>query len=114
MSYQFEQSKQAFAEAQEYIPGGVNSPVRAFKAVGESPVFVKHGEQAHITDVDGQTYVDFVCSWGPLILGHRHPKVVEAITNTLQDGTTFGMPTVLETEMAKLICDMVQIGRAHV
>lgn len=107
MSYQFEQSKQAFADAQEYIPGGVNSPVRAFKAVGESPVFVKHGEKAHITDVDGQTYVDFVCSWGPLILGHRHPKVVEAITNTLQDGTTFGMPTVLETEMAKLICDMV-------
>ena len=107
MSYQFEQSKQAFADAQEYIPGSVNSPVRAFKAVGESPVFVKHGEKAHITDVDGQTYVDFVCSWGPLILGHRHPKVVEAITNTLQDGTTFGMPTVLETEMAKLICDMV-------
>lgn len=107
MSYQFEQSKQAFAEAQKVIPGGVNSPVRAFKAVGEAPVFVEHGEGAHITDIDGQTYVDMVCSWGPLILGHRHPKVVEAISAALEHGTTFGMPTVLETKMAELICDMI-------
>lgn len=107
MSYQFEKSKEAFSEAQQYISGGVNSPVRAFKAVGEAPVFVQHGENAHITDVDGQTYVDFVCSWGPLILGHRHPKVVEAIVDALQHGTTFGMPTVVETEMAKLICELV-------
>ncbi|MEE0434037.1 MAG: glutamate-1-semialdehyde 2,1-aminomutase [Peptococcaceae bacterium] len=107
MSYQFEQSKQAFVEAQKVIPGGVNSPVRAFKAVGEAPVFVEHGEGAHITDIDGQTYVDMVCSWGPLILGHRHPKVVEAIRAALEHGTTFGMPTVLETKMAELICEMI-------
>ena len=107
MSYQFEQSKAAFAEAQKVIPGGVNSPVRAFKAVGEVPVFVEHGEKAHITDIDGQTYVDFVCSWGPLILGHRHPKVVSAIQEALEHGTTFGMPTVLETKMAELICELI-------
>ncbi len=107
MSYTFEKSKAAFARAQEVIPGGVNSPVRAFKAVGEAPVFVKHGEGAHITDIDGQTYVDMVCSWGPLILGHRHPAVVAAIQEALEHGTTFGMPTELETEMAALICELV-------
>ena len=107
MSYQFEKSKAAFAEAKEVIPGGVNSPVRAFKAVGETPVFVEHGEKAHITDIDGQTYVDMVCSWGPLILGHRHPKVVGAIQEALEHGTTFGMPTVLETKMAELICTLI-------
>lgn len=107
MSYTFEKSKQAFAQAQQVIPGGVNSPVRAFKAVGEAPVFVEHGEGAHITDIDGQTYVDFVCSWGPLILGHRPPQVVQAIGEALAHGTTFGMPTVLETKMAELICEMV-------
>lgn len=107
MSNHFEKSQQAFAEAQAVIPGGVNSPVRAFKAVGETPVFVEHGEGAHITDIDGQTYVDFVCSWGPLILGHRHPKVVQAIQDALAHGTTFGMPTVLETKMAELICELI-------
>lgn len=107
MSYTFEKSKTAFAEAQQVIPGGVNSPVRAFKAVGEAPVFVEHGDGAHIVDIDGQDYVDFVCSWGPLILGHRHPKVVEAIQNALAHGTTFGMPTVLETKMAELICELI-------
>ena len=107
MSYTFEKSKAAFARAQEVIPGGVNSPVRAFKAVGEAPVFVKHGEGAHITDIDGQTYVDMVCSWGPLILGHRHPAVVSAIQEALEHGTTFGMPTELETEMAALICELI-------
>ncbi len=107
MSYTYEKSKDAFARAQEVIPGGVNSPVRAFKAVGEAPVFVKHGEGAHITDIDGQTYVDMVCSWGPLILGHRHPAVVAAIQEALEHGTTFGMPTELETEMAALICELI-------
>lgn len=107
MSYTFEKSKAAFARVQEVIPGGVNSPVRAFKAVGEAPVFVKHGEGAHITDIDGQTYVDMVCSWGPLILGHRHPAVVAAIQEALEHGTTFGMPTELETEMAALICELI-------
>lgn len=107
MSYTYEKSKAAFARAQEVIPGGVNSPVRAFKAVGEAPVFVKHGEGAHITDIDGQTYVDMVCSWGPLILGHRHPAVVSAIQEALEHGTTFGMPTELETEMAALICELI-------
>ncbi|MDO4281450.1 MAG: glutamate-1-semialdehyde 2,1-aminomutase [Peptococcaceae bacterium] len=107
MSYHFDESKKAFAEAQAVIPGGVNSPVRAFKAVGEVPVFVEHGDKAHITDIEGQTYVDFVCSWGPLILGHRHPKVVQAISDALAHGTTFGMPTLLETKMAELICELV-------
>lgn len=107
MSYTYEKSKAAFARAQEVIPGGVNSPVRAFKAVGEAPVFVKHGEGAHITDIDGQTYVDMVCSWGPLLLGHRHPAVVSAIQEALEHGTTFGMPTELETEMAALICELI-------
>ena len=107
MSYTYEKSKAAFARAQEVIPGGVNSPVRAFKAVGEAPVFVKHGEGAHITDIDGQTYVDMVCSWVPLIMGHRHPAVVSAIQEALEHGTTFGMPTELETEMAALICELI-------
>lgn len=107
MSYTFKKSEGAFAEAQKVIPGGVNSPVRAFKAVGETPVFVEHGDGSHITDIDGQKYIDFVCSWGPLILGHRHPKIVAAIQDALAHGTTFGMPTVLETKMAELICELI-------
>ncbi len=107
MEFQFEKSKSSFEAAQKVIPGGVNSPVRAFKAVGEHPVFIKHGEKAHIVDIDNQEYVDFVCSWGPLILGHRHPKVLNAINDTLEHGTTYGMPTLVETKMAELVCELI-------
>jgi len=101
----FNQSAQLFEEAAWYIPGGVNSPVRAFQAVGGTPVFIAKGEGALLTDVDGNTYIDYVGSWGPLVLGHRHPKVVKALQNCLEIGTSFGAPTELETVLAKMIVD---------
>lgn len=76
-------SKVAFDEAKQYIPGGVNSPVRAFKSVGITPVYIDHGEGSHVYDIDGQSYLDYVCSWGPLIMGHAHPEVVKALQVTL-------------------------------
>ncbi|MET3290451.1 UNVERIFIED_CONTAM: glutamate-1-semialdehyde 2,1-aminomutase [Brevibacillus sp. OAP136] len=103
----YEQSIQAFAEAKQYIPGGVNSPVRAFKSVGGNPVYIAKGEGSRITDVDGNTYLDYIGSWGPLILGHSHPNVLKAILDTAVLGTSFGAPTERETEMAKLVCDIV-------
>ncbi len=96
-----------FAEAQKYIPGGVNSPVRAFKAVGGSPLFMTRGVGSKIYDVDGNSYIDYVGSWGPLILGHAHPRVIEAIKETAAKGVTFGSPTSLETELACLIVEAV-------
>jgi len=100
-------SSEAFAEAKQYIPGGVNSPVRAFKSVGLTPAFIKKGEGSRIFDIDGNEFIDYVCSWGPLILGHAHPEVVEAIKRTAENGTSFGAPTELETAMAKLVCERV-------
>lgn len=100
-------SSEAFAEAKQYIPGGVNSPVRAFKSVGLTPAFMKRGEGSRIFDIDGNEFIDYVCSWGPLILGHAHPEVVEAIKRTAENGTSFGAPTELETAMAKLVCERV-------
>ncbi|HHW07385.1 MAG TPA: glutamate-1-semialdehyde 2,1-aminomutase [Clostridia bacterium] len=94
-----------FQEAQQYIPGGVNSPVRAFKSVGLNPPFIAKGEGSRIYDVDGNCYIDYVGSWGPLILGHRHPQVVEALTKCLEIGTSFGAPTEIETELAKLLVE---------
>ncbi|GAV22477.1 glutamate-1-semialdehyde 2,1-aminomutase [Carboxydothermus pertinax] len=105
MSLKFDRSIEAFSEAKKVIPGGVNSPVRAFKSVGLNPVFIERGEGAKIYDIDGNTYIDYVGSWGPLILGHRHPKVEKALANCLKKGTSFGAPTLLETEMAKLVVD---------
>ncbi|MFP3389218.1 glutamate-1-semialdehyde 2,1-aminomutase [Brevibacillus sp. SIMBA_040] len=102
-----EKSTQYFAEAQEYIPGGVNSPVRAFKSVGGNPVYISKGEGSRIFDVDGNSYIDYIGSWGPLILGHAHPKVLAAITEVAALGTSFGAPTYRETEMAKLVCEIV-------
>jgi glutamate-1-semialdehyde 2,1-aminomutase len=93
----------AFEESQKYIPGGVNSPVRAFKAVGGNPLFIKRGKGSKIYDIDGNEYIDYVCSWGPLILGHAHPKVVKAIQNAAENGTSYGAPTELETQLAKII-----------
>jgi glutamate-1-semialdehyde 2,1-aminomutase len=97
-------SAQLFAEAQRLLPGGVNSPVRAFRGVGGTPRFIDHGAGPYLYDVDGNRYIDYVLSWGPLILGHAAPPVVEAITAQAARGTSFGAPTALESELAALIC----------
>ena len=103
----FSASKKLFAAAQKVIPGGVNSPVRAFRAVGGQPIFIDRAEGPYIWDVDGNRYIDYVLSWGPLILGHAHPEVVEALHRAVKRGTSFGAPTALETELAELVCEMV-------
>ncbi len=102
-----QRSRRAFEEACKFLPGGVNSPVRAFRAVGGEPVFVKRGEGAWIEDVDGNRYVDFVCSWGPLILGHAHPEVVRALQERIPLGMSFGIPTELETALARKVVQAV-------
>jgi glutamate-1-semialdehyde 2,1-aminomutase len=103
----FDRSTTAFARAKNVIPGGVNSSVRAFKAVGGTPVFMERGAGAYLTDVDGNTYVDYVLSWGPLVLGHAHPAVVKAVTAAALRGSSFGTPTEAESELAELIVAMV-------
>jgi len=100
-------SKQLFEEAQRYLPGGVDSPVRAFKAVGGTPLFIKRGSGCRLYDEDGNEYIDYVGSWGPLILGHAHPQIVRAIKKAVDNGSSFGAPTELETRLAKLICDAI-------
>lgn len=102
-----EASRTAFEEAKQYIPGGVNSPVRAFKSVGLTPVYVERGEGSRIYDIDGNSFIDYVCSWGPLIMGHAHPEVVKALQETAVKGTSFGAPTLMETEMAKAVVERV-------
>lgn len=96
-----------FDEAQRYIPGGVNSPVRAFRSVGGVPVFMKSARGAYLTDADGREYVDYINSWGPAILGHTHPEVLEAVQKQAEHGFSFGTPTELETEIAKFIVGLV-------
>jgi len=98
---------QLFEQSQQYIPGGVNSPVRAFKSVGGEPVFFQRGEGAYFWDADGKQYIDYVGSWGPLILGHAHPDVVKAVQAAVQNGLTFGAPTEAELEIAQLICRLL-------
>jgi glutamate-1-semialdehyde 2,1-aminomutase len=98
-----ERSRKLFQEASRYFPGGVNSPVRAFRAVGGDPFFVSHARGSRISDVDGNSYIDYVGSWGPMILGHAHPRVVAAIQGTAESGTSFGAPTELETRLARLV-----------
>ena len=98
-----ERSRQLFQEAARYFPGGVNSPVRAFGAVGGEPFFVAHALGSRLTDADGRTYIDYVGSWGPMILGHAHPRVVAAIQAAAEAGTSYGAPTELETRLARLI-----------
>lgn len=105
--YTYESSKAAFERAQKSIPGGVNSPVRAFKNVGGTPLFLEKAEGAYLYDIDGNKYVDFVGSWGPMILGHAHTPVIEAIQKKAEKSTSFGAPTELETEIAELIKSMV-------
>ena len=96
-----------FAQAQKHIPGGVNSPVRAFKSVGGTPLFFKHAAGAYVTDEDDRRYVDYVGSWGPMILGHSHPDVLDAVRRQLEHGLSYGAPTAMETEMADLVCSLV-------
>lgn len=100
-------SQQLFQRAQLSIPGGVNSPVRAFRGVGGTPPFIVRGEGSHISDADGNEYVDYVGSWGPLILGHRHPVILAALEEAITRGTSFGAPTEQEIELAELVCEMV-------
>ena len=102
-----ERSKALFEEAQQYMPGGVSSPVRAFSAVGGTPRFIRRAFGAWLEDMDGNQYVDYVLSYGPLILGHAHPAIVEALTRAIRHGTTYGAPTQQETELAKLIVDLM-------
>ena len=104
---EYTNSQRLFEEACELIPGGVNSPVRAFKAVGDFPVFIERGEGAYLYDVDGNKYVDYICSWGPLLLGHQPEAVSKAVMNALAKGSTYGAPTGIEVEMAKKIVDAV-------
>lgn len=103
----FTKSKEAFEAAKKVMPGGVNSPVRAFKSVDLNPVFMTKGKGSKITDLDGNTYIDYVLSWGPLILGHADENVVQAIKETAEKGTSFGAPNVLETELAQLVIERV-------
>ena len=98
-------SDQLFSEATKYMPGGVNSPVRAFKSVGMNPLMINKGLGSRIVDADDNRFIDYVCSWGPLILGHSCPEVVEAICAAAQEGTSFGACCAREVEMAQMICD---------
>jgi glutamate-1-semialdehyde 2,1-aminomutase len=102
-----DRSARLMKRAMHRLPGGVNSPVRAFRSVGGDPVFIRRGEGSRIFDVDGNPYVDYVMSYGPLILGHAYPSVVEALERAVRNGTTFGAPTELEVELAELVCDVV-------
>lgn len=103
----YQRSSALFVEAKKYIPGGVNSPVRAFKAVGGDPVFVERAKGAYLYDVDGNKLIDYISSWGPLILGHAHEPVINAVINKARLGTSFGMPTEIETDLAQLAISMV-------
>lgn len=104
---QYTRSSALFAEAKTVIPGGVNSPVRAFKSVGGTPIFITHAKGAYLYDEDENRYIDYIASWGPMILGHTHPQVVEAIQKRAEKGTSYGIPTALETQIAKQALSMI-------
>lgn len=106
-SYSTIKSQQLFERSQKTIPGGVNSPVRAFKSVGGTPIFIERARGAYLYDVDGNSYVDLINSWGPMILGHAHPEVIDAVKEQIENSFTYGTPTAKEAEMAELICSMV-------
>src|SRR3954463_152010 len=101
-----EKSKELFERAQQSIPGGVNSPVRAFKSVGGTPIFIDKAKGAYLYDVDRNRYIDYIASWGPMILGHAYEPVVKAIQEYAAHSTSYGAPTELEVDMAELICSM--------
>ena len=103
----FSKSENLFKVAMQHIPGGVNSPVRAFKSVGGTPVFMSKANGAYLYDADGNKYIDYINSWGPMILGHNHPEVIDAIQNKIKEALSFGAPTEIEVEMAQLIKSMV-------
>ena len=104
----FEKSKELYKKAVELIPGGVNSPVRAFKSVGrDAPIFVKKVQGSKIWDEDDNEYIDFICSWGPLILGHNHPVIIEEVKKIIENGSSYGLPTKYEVELAELIIELV-------
>ncbi|SDW25437.1 glutamate-1-semialdehyde 2,1-aminomutase [Marininema mesophilum] len=107
MSQKHERSEAYFLEAQKYIPGGVNSPVRAFKNVDRSPIYIERGKGSRVYDADGNEYIDYIGSWGPLILGHAHSAVTAAVQATAERGTSFGLPTTEETAIAKLVTEVV-------
>ncbi len=100
-------NQQLFTDAQKHIPGGVNSPVRAFKGVGGDPVFFASAKGAYLTDVEGKRYIDYIGSWGPMIAGHAHPEIIEAVQKACEFGLSYGAPTAIETVMADLLCDLV-------
>jgi len=100
-------SQSLFVAARKVIPGGVNSPVRAFRAVGGQPLFIERGQGPFLFDAEGNRYIDYVLSWGPLILGHAHPRVTEALKRAVDRGTSYGAPTALETQLAELVCEIV-------
>ncbi|WP_272975141.1 aminotransferase class III-fold pyridoxal phosphate-dependent enzyme, partial [Alcanivorax jadensis] len=100
-------SEQLFRQAQQHIPGGVNSPVRAFKSVGGTPVFFHSASGAYLHDEDDNRYIDYVGSWGPMILGHNHPQVIAAVQAAVQNGLSFGAPTATEVAMADKVCELV-------
>ncbi len=100
-----ERSAELYANARKYIPGGVNSPARSWGGVGGDPIFLKKGSGSKVWDVDGNEYIDYVCSWGPLVLGHAHPEVLAAISTAAADGTSFGAPTEMETDIAKMVVE---------
>ena len=106
-------SEELFARAQQLMPGGVSSPVRAFRHVGGSPVFMTKGEGAYVTDEDGKRYVDFCLAWGPLILGHAHPEVIAAVTAAAARGTSFGTPTPGEVELAEEIVSRTPVEQVR-
>src|SRR5215208_6733303 len=103
----YERSKALYAAARKVIPGGVNSPVRAFRGVGGDPLFIDHAKGPFIWDVDGNRYIDYVLSWGPLVLGHAAEPILEAIRTQSERGTSFGAPTGLETQLAELIISLI-------
>jgi len=103
MAFSLEKSTLAFNEAKQYIPGGVNSPVRSFRGVGGTPPFIARATGSYMYDIDGNQYIDYVGSWGPMILGHAHPAVIKALTEAISRGTSYGAPTLLETELSKLV-----------
>ena len=107
MSYDISKSQSLFETAQKHIPGGVNSPVRAFKGVGGTPIFFDRAKGAHVYDVDNNRYVDYVGSWGPMILGHSAPEILDAIRDRMELGLSFGAPTSIEGDMADEVCKLL-------
>ena len=103
--FNLKESQKAFEEAKKYMPGGVNSPVRSYPHMNCPPPFIASAKGAHITDIDGNEYVDYIGSWGPMILGHAYPKVIDAIQKAAEKSTSYGAPTCIETELAKLVTE---------